>query len=160
MARLYELQPAELARIEQLFHEKVFSRIHHGFHHHVCEARRFHEIDDLPAIFDARGHRHRAGNVFAGLQRLQRLHGMVGNWSVDMNGMHAVVLQQIVVSAVTPLDFESIADGIEFLFAPLADRIHVRRGMALINRDELRAESKSGNCDVDFPGSHSRGGSS
>ena len=81
---LHELQLAQLALIELLLHEEVFAGIDDGLHHHVLEAGLLDEIADLFAVFDAGGHRHGAGDVFARLERLDAHPAMVGDGRVDV----------------------------------------------------------------------------
>src|SRR6185503_2684035 len=65
---LDELELAEFARVEQLLHEQVFAGVNDRLGHHVFEPGLLDEFDDLPAVADARGHRHGAGDMFAGFE--------------------------------------------------------------------------------------------
>ncbi len=44
---------------------------------------------------------------------------------------------------------------VKLLFRTLADRVHIRIGMILINRNKFFAESESHNGDIDFLSTHS-----
>ena len=66
-------------------------------------------FDDLPALVHRRRHRHRAGDVLAGLQRGDRLRRVVGDRAVDVDGVDVRVLEQLVVVGVARLDAELVA---------------------------------------------------
>src|SRR5262249_44385609 len=107
------------------------------------------------AILDGGGHRHGAGDMFAGLERCDRLPGVVGNRRVDMDGVYFWVLEKLLKVGVPFFHAESIADGIKFFAGALANGIHFGIGMALINGDELGSKSKANNGHVS--GTHGSG---
>ena len=109
-----------------------------------------HEVDDLLALVERGGHRHGAGDVFAGLERLDRLAAVIGNRRVDVNGMDVRIREQVLVGSVAFRDAELVADFIQLGLGPLADGIHVRIRMTLIDRDELGAETEADDGDVDL----------
>ena len=84
------MELAGLARIELLFHEQILAGIDHGLHHHVGKTGLFDQLDDFFAVGDAGGHRHGAGDMFAGLESLDAHPTVVGNGRVDVDGVDAV----------------------------------------------------------------------
>jgi hypothetical protein len=68
VAAAQKLNPAQLARIVELFHEQVLAAVDDGLHHHVDLAALPLKFDNLPALVDRRRRRHRAGDVLARLQ--------------------------------------------------------------------------------------------
>ena len=73
MAAAEELDPAELALVVQLLDEQVLAAVDDGLHHHVDLARgplRPRRSGRHSSI--GRGHRHRAGDVLARLERGDR----------------------------------------------------------------------------------------
>ena len=152
MRGLHELQLAEFALIELLLHEEILAGIDDGLHHHVAEAGFLHEFDDLFAIGDAGGHRHRAGDVLAGLQRLDAHPAVVRDGRVDVHGVHVRVFEQLFEVLVAHADAEGIAHGIELLLVALADGVAVRQRVTLPDGDEFRPETEADDGDVDLVG--------
>ena len=70
---------AQLALVEQFLHVKILAGIHDGLGHHVFEAGFLDQLDDLLAVLDARGHRHGAGDVLAGLEGGDGLPAVIGD---------------------------------------------------------------------------------
>ena len=150
MTRLHELKFAEIARVEQLFHEQIFARINDRLHHHVVEAGLLRECDDLFAVFNARRHRHGAGDVFARLQRGDTQPCVIGDRRIDMHRVHVWVFEQRLEIGVTLRHAKVITDGVELLRIALTDGVAIRVGMFLPEWNELRAEAEADDCDVKF----------
>ena len=62
-----------------------------------------------------------------------------------MNRIDLRVLEQLSVIFVPLRDTEGLADGVELLPGALADCVHLRVGMALIDGNELGAEAEADN---------------
>ena len=154
MARLKKLDFAELAPFIHLLDEQEFARIDDGFHHHVFFAHAPGELHDLSAVLDACGHRHGAGDMFARFQRCNRLPGVIGNRRVDVDRIDIRIFEQLLVIGVASFHSEGVANGIQLLFRPLADGVHVRIWVTLINGNELGSEPEANYGDVYFTGAH------
>ena len=139
---LQELNPAEVAVLVELLHEQELARVHDGLHHHVLLAARDLRLNDALAVLDAGRHRHRAGDVLAGLQRLNGLLGVERNRRVDVDRVDVRVLQQLGVIGVALLDPEGVADGVQLLLIALADRDRHRIRVSLVDGDELGAKAE------------------
>ena len=87
--------PAQLAVVVQLLDEQVFPAVDDGLHHHVDLAARALGFDDLAALVDRGAHRHGAGHVLAGLERLDRHPGVVGDGRVDVDRIDVGVLRAV-----------------------------------------------------------------
>jgi hypothetical protein len=114
MARLQELQLAELALLQQLL-AGTGTRASTRRSPSSCtsETGTFAELDDAAAVVDARRHRHRAGDVLARLQRRIVMRRVVGDRRVDVHEVDVGVAQQRRRSRVALLDAERVADRIE-----------------------------------------------
>ena len=69
MAGLEKLDFAQLPLFVEFLDVKKLTGIDHCLHHHVSLFRPPDEIHDFPAVRNAGGHGHGAGDVFAGLER-------------------------------------------------------------------------------------------
>ncbi len=67
--------------------------------------------------------------------------GVLVDGCVDMHRVDLGIFQQFIVVGIAFLNTEGITDRVEFVFAALADRGHVRVGVALVDRNEFRAEA-------------------
>src|SRR3954447_16184105 len=71
--------------------------------------------------------------------------------------MHEIdvwVSQHILISGVALGDTELVADLVELLLGALADRVHVRLGMLLVDRNKLRSKTQPDDGDVHFVFGH------
>ncbi len=126
-----ELNPTEFALVVHLLDEQIFAGVNDRLHHHVDLADLALKLDDLAAFVDGRRHRHRAGDVLAGLQGGQGLGGMIGDRRIDMHRVHVRVFQQLFVLGIACLDAELIANLVHLGFVAPADGVH------LGNRDDF-----------------------
>ena len=149
MAAPQELEPAQLALVVQLLDEQVFAAVHDGLHHHVDLAALPLGLDDLPALVDARAHRHGAGDVLARLEGRDRHPGVIRDRRIDVDGVDLGVLEHLLVVGVTGGDLVAIAAFIQALLVAAADAVHLRAGIVLIDGDELGAEAQSDDCHTD-----------
>ena len=69
VTRLQILNATQFPLVEELLNKKKLTTVDHRLHHHIGQAGRFTELTNLAALFHRRGHRHGAGDVFAGLER-------------------------------------------------------------------------------------------
>src|SRR6185503_17857349 len=67
---------------------------------------------------------------------------MIGDRRVDMDRVELGVGEHLFIARVASGDAELVAAGIELRSAAPTDRMHQRVRMALIDRDELRSETK------------------
>ncbi len=141
---------AQLAFVVELLHVEEFARVDDRFHHHVFQAGRLREFDDLFAVLDRRRHGHGAGDVFASLQRRDGLFGVIGDRCIDVDRINFRILEELVVALVTLLDAVLVTDLIERGFGPLTDGRHVGVWVALIDWDEFRPESETDDSNVNF----------
>ena len=107
MAGLQELDFAELALLVELLDVEILARIDDRLGHHVFQAGLLHEIHDLLALREVRGHRHRAGDVLAGFQRGDGLPAVIGDRRIDVDHIDLRVLQQVLEFLIALLDSES-----------------------------------------------------
>ena len=140
--------------VVELLDVKKLAGIDDGFHHDVFLFRLPDKLHDFLAVLDAGRHRHGAGDVFAGLERRNRLPGVIGNGGVDVDGVDVRVLEQLVEIVVPVLHAKRVADCIQFFAGALADGIHVGAGMALVDGNKLRAEAQPDYGDVNFSLAH------
>ncbi len=154
VAGLQELDFAEFAATIELLHEEKLPRVNHRFHHHVFQAGLARELHDLLAVLDGGGHRHGAGDVFAGAQGLDGLRGVIGDGRVDVHGLDLRIGEQLVVVLITFFDSEVVGDFVELLAVALADGDETGVRMRLINGDELCAEAEPDDGDVDLAVAH------
>ncbi len=154
MAGLQELDFAQFAFVVEFFAEEKFAGVDDSLGHHVFQACVFDEFDDGFAVFDAGGHGDGTHDVLAGLERGDRLRGVIGNGGIDVDEIDFGVFQDVGVIGVALGDFEVIANLIEFFLVALADGVHVGLGMLLIDGDEFSAETQADNGDVGFAVGH------
>ena len=154
MARLQELDFAEVAFFVELLEVKKLAGIDDGFHHDVFFFRLPHEVHDFPAVLDAGRHRHGAGDVFAGLERGDRLPGVIGNGGIDVDRVEGRVFKQLVEIVVPVLHAKRVADRVQFFAGALADGVHVGAGVPLVDGNELRAKAQPNNGDVNLSLAH------
>jgi hypothetical protein len=69
-----------------------------------------------------------------------------------VDGVDVLVLDQLVEARVALRDAERVADPVEVLPIPLADRGHLGVGVSLVDRDELSPEPETDNRDADALG--------
>ena len=150
MAAAQELDAPQLALVVQLLHEQVLAAVDHGLHHHVDRAALALRLDDLPALVDRGRHRHRAGDVLAGLQRGDGLRGVVGDRRVDVHRVDVRIAQHFLVARVARGDAEAIAAGVELPAMAAADRVHLRVRVALVDRNELGPEPEPDDADANL----------
>lgn len=87
--------------------------------------------------------------MLARLQRGDAHPAVIRDRRIDMHRVHLRVLQQFLEIRVSHRHTERIADGVQLLRVALADGIHVRIRMPLVERDELRSETKADDGDID-----------
>ncbi len=150
MAGLEKLDLPQLALVVEFFDIEIFAGVNDCLHHHILEPGFLCELDDLAAILDRRGHRHRAGHVFAGLQCLDRLRGVIRNGRVDMHRIDLGIAQQLIIVGIAFLDPEGVLNGLQFLRVALADGHQVGVGMRLIDGNKFGAEAEADDRKVDF----------
>jgi hypothetical protein len=150
MASAQELHAPEFPLVVQLLHEEILAAVHDGFHHHVDLAALALALDDLAALIDGRRRRHCARDVLAGFQRRDRLRRVIGNRGIDVDRVHVRIGEQRRIVGVARFDAESIAAGVELLLVAPANRVHFGIRVALVNRDEFRAESQADNGHPDL----------
>jgi hypothetical protein len=105
---------------------------------------------DLLAVGDVRGHRHGAGDMLAGLERLDAHPTVIGNRRIDVHGVDLRVLEHRLEVRVALFDLKGIADGLELLGIALADGMAVRERMTLPDGDEFRPETEADDGDVEL----------
>ena len=96
--------------------------------------------------------------MLAGLERSKRHRGMVGDRRIDVDGVDLAVLEEVGVVLVPPLDAIGLADLIELVPRPLADRDELRVGVALVDGDELGAKAEADDGGANGPGRAGGGG--
>ena len=145
-----ELDAAELALRHQLLHEQVLAGEDGRLHHAVLLARLLLRLDDQAALLDGARHRHGACHVLARLQRVDAHPGVLVDGRVDMHRIHVRIGDQLGEISVARRDAELIAHFVQVRLVPLADGVDVGVGVALVDRDELRAEPHADDGDVEF----------
>jgi hypothetical protein len=73
---------------------------------------------------------------------------MVGDGRIDVHEVDVRVGQHVVIAGVARVDAEGVADGVALGVRALADGVHVRLWMLLVDGDEFRAEAESDNGDT------------
>ena len=73
---------------------------------------------------------------------------------IDVHGIHIGILDQLLEILIPLAYFILAAYLIQLLFRTLADGVHIRIGMMLINRNEFLAESESYDGDIDLVLAH------
>ena len=81
--------------------------------------------------------------MLAGLERRKRHGRVIGDRRIDVDGIDLVVLEEVGIGLVPPLDAIRLADLVEFVPRPLADRHQFRVRVALVDGDELGAEAEA-----------------
>ena len=114
MGGLHVLDLAELALVVEFLDEQIFAGIDDRFGHHVFEACLADQANDLLGLLDRRRHRHGAHDVLAGLQRRDRLRGVIGNRAVDVDEIHVRIGQYLAEIGVAGADPEPVANLIQF----------------------------------------------
>ena len=143
MRGLQILNLAELALVVELLDEQVFAAVDDGLRHHVFQSGLPDQPHDLLGLVEGGRHRHGAHDVLAGFQRRDRLRSVIGNGAVDVDEIHVGIGQHLTEIGVARGDAKSIADFIQSALRSLADRRDFRFRMGLIDRNELRSETKS-----------------
>ncbi len=75
---------------------------------------------------------------------------MVGNGRVDVYGVNAGILEQLVVIGVPVFDPELIATFIQLRFVAPTDGVHLGIGVSLVNGDEFSAKAQPDNGDANL----------
>ena len=83
--------------------------------------------------------------MFAGLQRGQRLSGMLRDRAVDMHSIDIRIFQHVFKVRISLGDAKLVAAGIQSGFITTANRVHLGIRMMLINRNEFRTKTQSDN---------------
>jgi len=76
--------------------------------------------------------------------------GVVRNGRVDVDGVNVRIGEDVGVVGVALFDAELVADFVEQFGIALADRAHLRIGMALVDGDEFGAEAETDDGDAGF----------
>ena len=108
MRRRQVLDLAQFALLVHLLDEQELAAVDDRLGHHVFQPGLLDEFADLLALFDRRRHRHGAHDVLAGLERLQRHPGVVGNRRVDVDEVDLRVGQHVLelgVPLVDPIEY-------------------------------------------------------
>jgi hypothetical protein len=142
------LNLAEFALRVEFLEKEELARVNDRFGHHVLEAGLLHQLDDLLAILDGRRHRHRTHDVLAGFEGRDGHRRVIRNRRIDMHGIDLRILEEVCVALVPGADAGGVADLVELLSRPLANRVHVRERVLLINRNEFGAESEADDGDI------------
>src|SRR5687768_3097226 len=87
-------------------------------------------------------------------QGFNGLFRMILNGRIDMYRVYIFIIQQVVIISVPVFDSKCITNLVEFLFIPLADRIHISVWVTLVNRDKLGTETKTDDCYINFTFPH------
>jgi hypothetical protein len=140
-----KLEPAERPVLEEILDVQELTGVDDRLHHHVVLARLPHGRDDRPAFLERRGHRHRAGHMFARPKRGDGLLRVIRNRGVDVHRVDVRILEHRGEVRVAAGDAETVGCLVERGLGPLAygDEFGVRMG--LVDRHELRPEPES--CD-------------
>ena len=88
--------------------------------------------------------------MLAGAERGDRLRGVQVDGGIDVHRVDVRVAQEILEALVALLHAESLAHRIQLVLRALANGVHVRLGVALVNGDELGSESETDDGDVEF----------
>ncbi len=142
------LNLAEFAALVHLLDEQELAAVDHGFGHHVLQAGLRHFLNNLAALVDRGGHRHRAHHVLAGVECLQRHPSVVGDRAVDVDKVDIGVGQHVFVTGVAFGDAESLADLVQFRFVAAAQGNDIRLRVCLVDGEELGAEPEANHRDI------------
>jgi hypothetical protein len=146
----HKLDSAQAARVPQFANEEELAGIDGGFHHHLIPARGAGSDHDLAALVDTRSGGNGTGNVLACFDCGDALAGVQMDGRVDVYGIHVGIADQFLKTAVARADTELLSDLVQLFTSSLADSLHPRFGMALVNRNELLAEPQANNRYVQF----------
>jgi hypothetical protein len=136
-------KPAQTEASREFLHVEILAGVDHRFRHHVLEARLPDEVDDLPALLDAGGHRHGTADVLAGFESGNGLPAVVRDGRIDVDQVNVRVLEHLAEIGVALFDLEGVANGVELRARALADRVHVRLRVTLVDRDEFGSEAEA-----------------
>jgi len=150
VAPAHELDSPEFPRVAQFTNEQELASIDGSLHHHVVLAVAFCRVDDLSAFFNSGGGGHGASDMLAGVERGNALGCVKMNGRVDMDRIHFRIAKEGFEIRIALLYSELVADFVQPRLGALADRIHVRLGMVLINRNKFLAEPQTDNSHIDF----------
>jgi len=92
--------------------------------------------------------------MLSGLERCNRLPGVVGNGRIDVDGVDVWIFEQSIEVREPLFHPERIANGVQLLFCALANGVHVRLGMPLVNGNEFGPKSEAYNGHVDLSNIH------
>jgi hypothetical protein len=143
MAATQELDAPQFAFLVQLLGEQILPAVDDGLHHHVDLAALPLRLDDAPAFVDGRRRGHGARHVLAGLERRDRLRGVIRDGRVDMHGVDIRVCQQVFVARIPCRDPELLAAGVELFPVATADAVHLGIRVSLVDGNELGAEAQT-----------------
>ena len=143
-----KLEFAEFALVIEFLHEEEFTRVDHGFHHHVFEPGGGTEFDDRFAVLDGSGHGHGAGHVFSGFERGDGVFGVIRDCGVEVDGIDVGIGEDLLESGVALFDAVFIADFVEGGFGALADGGQFSSRVALVNGDEFGSKTEADDCDA------------
>ena len=90
--------------------------------------------------------------MLARTQSHQRVFRMKLNGCIYMHSVNLWIFQKLFIRAITMsrIDVESISYFIEIRFRTLADCIHIRMRVLLVNRNELSSKAQAYNCNIHF----------
>ena len=88
--------------------------------------------------------------MLAGAKGGEGVFGVVWDGGVDVDGVNVRIGENVGVVGVALFDAELVADFVEQFGITLADRAHLRIGMALVDGDELGAEAEPDDGDARF----------
>jgi hypothetical protein len=92
--------------------------------------------------------------MFAGVKCGNTLRGVKVNGGVDVHRVDFRIAQKCLIIEVALFDTELVADFVETRLGPLADGVHLRVGVTLIDGDKLLAEPQTDNGYIDFSSRH------
>lgn len=145
-----ELQPADLAGLVEVFEIEELARVDRRFHHHVDLAGLLFQAHDLLALLGLERHGHRAGHVFARLERLNAHPAVALQIGVDVHRVDVGILEHLVKVGIALGNVKLVGKGVELGRIPAADRHALRLVPRLVDRHKLRAKPKSNHCHTYF----------
>lgn len=150
MAATDELDATEPAGVPEFADVEILAAPDDGLHHHVFLPALLAGLHDLPGLLEGGAGGHGAGDVLAGAEGGDRLRGVEMDGRVDVDRIDLGVPDQVLEALVALFHPERLPDGIQLLLRALADGVHVRQGMPLVDGDEFGTEAESDDRDVQF----------
>ena len=92
--------------------------------------------------------------MLAGFQCRDALRSVQVNRGVDMHRIDFRIVDQFLEALIPFRDTVLVADFVQLLLRALADGIHVRVRVVLVDRDEFLAKPQSDNCDIQLVTAH------